>query len=150
MREVQTFPNGPLLFDHCSKFGFEGVVSKRISSRYVSGPSRSWIKSKCANWRRANVNRGKLFERPQKPALTEGQRTLVKKWVELAQVQEQLRDHDYADGRRYYTRTYYDRTKYYDDDRRRRDDDYRDRRLSERYDNRDCQATRDGRVKCYD
>ena len=59
-------------------------------------------------------------------------------------------DHDYADGRRYYTRTYYDRTKYYDDDRRRRDDDYRDRRLSERYDNRDCQATRDGRVKCYD
>jgi len=70
-------------------------------------------------------------------------------------------DHDYADGyyapgryygapRRYYTRTDYDRTKYYDDDRRRRDDDYRDRRLSERYDNRDCQATRDGRVKCYD
>jgi hypothetical protein len=58
-------------------------------------------------------------------------------------------DRDYADGRRYYTRTYYDRTKYYDDDRRRRDDDYRDRRLSERYDNRDCQATRDGRVKCY-
>ena len=26
MREVQTFPNGTLLFDHCSKFGFEGVV----------------------------------------------------------------------------------------------------------------------------
>jgi bifunctional non-homologous end joining protein LigD len=26
MREVQTFPNGPLLFDHCSKFGFEGVL----------------------------------------------------------------------------------------------------------------------------
>ena len=69
-------------------------MSKRLASRYVSGPSRSWIKSKCANWRRANVNRGKLFERPQKPALTEGQRTLVKKWVELAQVQEQLRDHD--------------------------------------------------------
>ena len=28
MREVQTFPNGPLLFDHCNKFGFEGVVSQ--------------------------------------------------------------------------------------------------------------------------
>ena len=26
-REVQTFPNGTLLFDHCSKFGFEAVVS---------------------------------------------------------------------------------------------------------------------------
>jgi hypothetical protein len=68
-------------------------------------------------------------------------------------------DRDYADGRRYYTRTYYERTKYYDDDRRRRDDDYRGRRrdddyrgrpLSDRYDNRDCHATRDGRVKCYD
>ena len=69
-------------------------------------------------------------------------------------------DHDYADGyyapgryygapRRYYKpRTYYHRTKYYD--RRRRDDDYRGRPLSERYDNRDCHATRDGRVKCYD
>ena len=72
----------------------------------------------------------------------------------------------YAGPRRYYTasqqykpRTYYDRTRYYDDDRRRYDDDrrdrrrydedQRDRRLSERYDNRDCYATRDGRVKCY-
>ena len=42
---------------------------------------------------------------------------------------------------------------YYDDDRRDRrryDDDRRDRRLSERYDNRDCHETRDGRIKCYD
>ena len=45
MREVQTFPNGPLLLDHCNKFGFEGVVSKRLSSRYLSGPSRVWQKN---------------------------------------------------------------------------------------------------------
>jgi bifunctional non-homologous end joining protein LigD len=32
MREVQTFPNGTPLFDHCSKFDFEGVVSKRLAS----------------------------------------------------------------------------------------------------------------------
>ena len=56
----------------------------------------------------------------------------------------------YAASQQYKPRTYYDRTRYYDDDDRRRyDDDRRDRRLSERYDNRDCQATRDGRVKCY-
>src|SRR5262245_40559337 len=81
-------------------------------------------------------------------------------------------DDHYGDGyysgpRRYYTasqqykpRTYYDRTRYYDDDDRRRydddrrdrrryDEDRRDRHLSERYDNRACQPTRDGRVKCY-
>ena len=55
MREVQTFPNGPLLFDHCSKFGFEGVVSKRRASRYSSGPSRNWVKTKCPGWKRINV-----------------------------------------------------------------------------------------------
>jgi hypothetical protein len=55
-----------------------------------------------------------------------------------------------APHRDYKSRTYYHRTRYYDDDDRRRyDDDRRDRRLSERYDNRDCRATRDGRVKCY-
>ena len=43
MREVQTFPNGRLLFDHCNKFGFEGVVSKRLASRYSGGPSRNWV-----------------------------------------------------------------------------------------------------------
>ena len=63
LREVQTFPNGPLLFEHCNKFGFEGVVSKRRSSRYSSGLSRNWVKVKCEGWKRANENRGELFER---------------------------------------------------------------------------------------
>jgi hypothetical protein len=70
-------------------------------------------------------------------------------------------DHYYADGyyeprrhyvHRYKPRTYYHRTRYrdnYDDRRRHEDGDRRDRPLSERYDNRDCHATRDGRVKCY-
>ena len=56
------FPDGPVLFDHCNQFGFEGVVSKRLASRYVSGPSRNWIKSKFPDWKRINVERGKLFE----------------------------------------------------------------------------------------
>ena len=43
--------------------GFEGVVSKRLGARYVSGPSRSWEKTKCADWLAANQYRHKLFER---------------------------------------------------------------------------------------
>ena len=73
-------------------------------------------------------------------------------------------DDRYGDGyysgpRRYVVSERY-KPRYYDDDDRRRyddrrdrrrdDDDRRDRRLSERYDNRDCYETRDGRVKCYD
>jgi ATP-dependent DNA ligase len=62
MRQVQTFPDGSVLFDHCNRFGFEGVVSKRLTSHYVSGPSRNWIKTKCPDWKRDNAERGKLFE----------------------------------------------------------------------------------------
>ena len=75
--------------------------------------------------------------------------------------QDRYGDGYYSGPRRYYAVSerykprYYDRRdrRRYDDDRRDRrryDDDRRDRRLSERYDNRDCYATRDGRVKCYD
>ena len=64
---VQILPNGTLLFDHCNKFGFEGVVSKRLASRYSSGPSRNWIKTKCPGWKRINAGRGKLFENNRKP-----------------------------------------------------------------------------------
>jgi hypothetical protein len=67
----------------------------------------------------------------------------------------------YSGPRRYYAVSERYKPRYYDDDDRRRydndrrdrrryDDDRSDRRLSERYDNRDCYATRDGRVKCYD
>ena len=62
MREVQTFPNRPLLFDHCSKFGFEGVISKRLASRYTSGASRNWIKTKCPGWKRINAECGAFLK----------------------------------------------------------------------------------------
>jgi hypothetical protein len=55
----------------------EGIVSKRIDRAYVSGPSRSWLKIKCAAWRRDNQHRHKLFEGPKKPpALTEHETAL--------------------------------------------------------------------------
>lgn len=34
-------------FRACTKHQLEGIVSKRISSRYRSGRSRSWLKTKC-------------------------------------------------------------------------------------------------------
>jgi ATP-dependent DNA ligase len=38
--------NGPLVFQHACKLGLEGIVSKRRNSRYRSGRSPDWIKSK--------------------------------------------------------------------------------------------------------
>jgi len=38
--------NGPLVFRHACKLGPEGIVSKRRNSRYRSGRSPDWIKSK--------------------------------------------------------------------------------------------------------
>ena len=98
LKEVQTFPNGPLLFDHCNKFGFEGVVSKRLASRYSSGPSRNWVKTKCPGWKRANSERWRIFEGPRKPEMTEAQKTLAKKRAELVRVLERLQDPDLRPG----------------------------------------------------
>jgi bifunctional non-homologous end joining protein LigD len=36
LKQVETLPNGALLLEHCNKFDFEGVASKRLSSRYMS------------------------------------------------------------------------------------------------------------------
>jgi len=47
LSQVETYPDGEVLLDYCNRFGFEGVVSKRLSSRYASGPSRYWLKVKC-------------------------------------------------------------------------------------------------------
>ena len=96
MREVQTFPDGPVLFEHCNRFGFEGVVSKRLASRYASGPSRNWVKTKCPG--RINPGRHKIFKGPRKTELTETQKTLAKKREELARVRERLQDPDLREG----------------------------------------------------
>jgi len=63
MREMQSFPDGAVLLEHCNQMGLEDVVSKRLAARYVSGPGRSWVKTKCAGWLAANQHRHKLFER---------------------------------------------------------------------------------------
>jgi ATP-dependent DNA ligase len=37
---------GDVVFQHACKMGLEGIVSKRLGSRYVSGRSRDWLKFK--------------------------------------------------------------------------------------------------------
>ena len=41
--------DGPTVFQQACKMGLEGIVSKRKDSRYVSGRSLHWIKSKNPN-----------------------------------------------------------------------------------------------------
>jgi bifunctional non-homologous end joining protein LigD len=38
--------DGQVVFEHACRFGLEGIVSKRVTSPYRSGPSRDWIKVK--------------------------------------------------------------------------------------------------------
>jgi ATP-dependent DNA ligase len=35
-----------MVFRHACKMGLEGIVSKRLGSRYISGRSRDWLKFK--------------------------------------------------------------------------------------------------------
>jgi bifunctional non-homologous end joining protein LigD len=37
---------GDMVFRHACKMGLEGIVSKRLGSRYISGRSRDWLKFK--------------------------------------------------------------------------------------------------------
>jgi bifunctional non-homologous end joining protein LigD len=41
-----TDEDGATVFKHACRFGLEGIVSKRVTSPYRSGPSRDWIKVK--------------------------------------------------------------------------------------------------------
>jgi bifunctional non-homologous end joining protein LigD len=41
--------DGPTVFQHACELGLEGIVSKRKDSRYISGRSLHWIKSKNPN-----------------------------------------------------------------------------------------------------
>jgi ATP-dependent DNA ligase len=41
-----THEDGATVFRHACKLGLEGIVSKRLTAPYRSGPSRDWIKVK--------------------------------------------------------------------------------------------------------
>jgi hypothetical protein len=64
----------------------------------MSRPSRSWTKSKCPGWKRANQHRHKLFEGPRKTEESPRERELKKKHEELARVLERLRSPGLTSG----------------------------------------------------
>jgi bifunctional non-homologous end joining protein LigD len=45
--------DGAAIFRHARALGFEGVVSKRIGSRYVSGRTWAWLKTKNQSFQRS-------------------------------------------------------------------------------------------------
>jgi bifunctional non-homologous end joining protein LigD len=46
LNEHLEHPEGALVFQHACKMGLEGIVSKRLGSRYRSGRSPDWLKFK--------------------------------------------------------------------------------------------------------
>jgi bifunctional non-homologous end joining protein LigD len=56
-----SFTDGAELLRICTKFRLEGIVSKRLDRPYVSGPTRDWLKTKCAAWKEANRWRAEAF-----------------------------------------------------------------------------------------
>jgi bifunctional non-homologous end joining protein LigD len=60
---VLGFDKGAKLLEAAERHGLEGIVSKRQTSAYTSGPSRDWVKIKTAGWRAANRERWRLFEK---------------------------------------------------------------------------------------
>jgi bifunctional non-homologous end joining protein LigD len=61
IRYSEPFPDPSRLLAACAEYKLEGIVSKRVDRPYRSGPSRSWIKVKCPEWRLANQWRHKFF-----------------------------------------------------------------------------------------
>ena len=51
--------DGAAIFRHACGLGLEGIVSKRIGSRYVSGRTRAWLKTKNPKFRAAGSPQAK-------------------------------------------------------------------------------------------
>ena len=46
--------DGATIFRHACGLGLEGIVSKRVGSRYVSGRTRAWLKTKNPAFQRSS------------------------------------------------------------------------------------------------
>jgi len=63
LRYSESFEDGQALLKAATRLGLEGVVSKKRGCAYRSGLCREWVKVKSAEWRDANRERWKLFDR---------------------------------------------------------------------------------------
>ena len=50
--EHLTAPYGEAMFRHACAMGLEGIISKRVTSRYMSGACLSWVKVKNRSYER--------------------------------------------------------------------------------------------------
>jgi bifunctional non-homologous end joining protein LigD len=60
------------VFNHACKLGLEGIVSKRKESRYRSGRSPDWLKSKNPNARAVKSGLGKMAQKTFEPMTLDG------------------------------------------------------------------------------
>jgi ATP-dependent DNA ligase len=65
----ETFEEGRALFDSVCKLGLEGVVAKRLSSRYRRG-ERGWIKTKNPGYWRRDAEREAMARSRERRART--------------------------------------------------------------------------------
>ena len=63
VRYSESFEDGQALLKAATRLQLEGVVSKKRGSVYRSGRCHEWVKIKSTEWRDANRDRWKLFER---------------------------------------------------------------------------------------
>jgi ATP-dependent DNA ligase len=55
--------DGARIFRHACALGLEGIVSKRLGSRYVSGRTRAWLKTKNPNFEPEQFRAGESDEK---------------------------------------------------------------------------------------
>src|SRR5262245_3060003 len=95
---VESFPEGEPLLEWCEQYQFEGIVSKRLSSRYSSGTCRDSQQTKCDGWREANQFRHRLFEGHRKVDPDGHERELKKRREGLGRDLERLQGPDLSPG----------------------------------------------------
>ena len=63
IRYAAHFDDGEKLLQAAADMRLEGIVSKRRMAAYIAGIRCGWLKVKTAEWRAANRERYKLFEK---------------------------------------------------------------------------------------
>jgi bifunctional non-homologous end joining protein LigD len=63
LRVSESFDDGEKLLEAAARMNLEGIVSKKRAAPYVAGVNCGWIKVKTREWREANRERYKLFEK---------------------------------------------------------------------------------------
>ena len=91
MRQVETFPDGAVLFDNCNQVRVRGRRQQAPGVALLERAEPQLGQDEMPGVEAHQCRAGTMFEGPHKPELTEAQKTLAKKREELGRVLEQLR-----------------------------------------------------------